>query len=85
MISCGFGIDNIKDTLAGYNEAVTEALAFGCVFTRWDLWVMAFVVARKVADNVRVLRLGENERRGIMRFEFLSNGCEIRQREKGRG
>ena len=79
MVGCSFRVDDVEDALARDDEAVAEALAFGGVFTRLEFWILAFVVAGEIADDVRVLRLGEDEGRRVVRFKLLESGCEIRQ------
>ena len=76
MVFCSFGVDYVEDALARDDEAVTEALAFGGVFTRFEFWILAFVIASEIADDVRVLRLREDEGRGVVGFELLQGGCE---------
>ncbi len=71
MVGRGVGVDDVEDTLAGDDEAVAEALAFGGVLARFEFGVLAFVVAGEVADDVRVLGFGEDERGGVVGVEFL--------------
>ena len=52
MVGSSVGVDNVEDTLASDDEAVAEALAFWRVFAWLELWVLSFVVAGEVANNV---------------------------------
>ncbi len=79
MIGCSVGVDDVENAFARDDKAVAEALAFRGMFTWLEFWVLAFVVASEVADDVRVSRLGENEGRGVMGFEFLPKRCKMRQ------
>ena len=79
MVGCSVGIDDVENAFARDDKAVAEALAFRGEFTWLEFWVLAFVVTSEVADDVRVSRLGENEGRGVMGFEFLPERCKIRQ------
>ena len=78
MVSDSIGVDDVEDALASDDEAVAESLAFRRVLTRLELWILAFVVASKITDNVRVLRFGEDEGRGVMGFKFLQGGCKVK-------
>lgn len=79
VIGCSVGVDDVEDSLTSDDEAVAKALAFWGVFSRLELWVLAFVVASEVTDDVRVLRLGKDEGGGVVGFELLQIGCEIRK------
>lgn len=79
VVGCSVGVDDVEDALARNYEAVAEALAFRGVFTRLELWVLAFVVTSEITDDIRVLRLGENEGRRVVGFEFLHSKYKIRQ------
>lgn len=74
VVGCSVGVDNVEDTLARNDEAVAEALAFGAVFAQFVFWILAFIVASEVSDDIRVLRLGENERRRVVGFKVLRSG-----------
>ena len=77
MVGCSFGVDNVENALARDDEAVAEALAFGGVFTRLEFRILAFIVASEIADDVRVLRVGEDEGRRVVGFELLQSSYEI--------
>lgn len=79
MVGCSDRVDDVEDALARDDEAVAEALAFGGVLTRLEFWILAFVVASEVTDDVRVSRSGENERRRVVEFKFLQSGSKIQQ------
>lgn len=71
MVGCSVWVHYVEDALARNDEAVAEALAFGGVLTGLAFWVLAFIIAGEVTDDVRVLRFGENEESGIVGLEFL--------------
>lgn len=75
MVGRSVRVDDVEDALARDDETVAEALAFG---TWLAFWVLTSVVARDVADYVRVRRLGEDEGRRVVGFELLQRGCEIK-------
>ena len=75
VVGCSVGVDDVEDALARDDEAVAEALAFGAVFARLVSWILAFIVASEVADDIRILGLGEDERRRVVGFELLQSGC----------
>lgn len=75
MVGRSVRVDDVEDALARDDETVAEALAFGAWLA---FWVLTSVVARDVADYVRVGRLGEDEGRRVVGFELLQRGCEIK-------
>lgn len=79
MVGCSVWVHNVEDALARNDEAVAEALAFRGDLTGLAFWVLAFIIACEVTDDVRVLRFRENEERGIMGLEFLNSRCKILQ------
>lgn len=52
VVGCSVWVDNVEDALARNDEAVAEALAFGSVFTGLEFWVLAFIIAGKVTDDI---------------------------------
>lgn len=77
MIGCSVGVDDVKDSLASDDKAMAKALAFRGDFARFELWVLTFVVASEVTDDVRVLRLGKDEVGSVVRFELLQTEYEM--------
>ena len=71
MVGGSLRVDDVEDAFARDDKAVAKALTFGGDFTLLEFWILAFVVASVVADDVRVLRFREDEGRGVVGSEFL--------------
>ena len=52
MVGCRIWVDDVEDALARNNEAVPKPLAFGSMFTGLDFWVLAFIIAGEVTDDI---------------------------------
>ena len=81
VVGRGIRVDDVEDTLATDDEAMTKALSFGGAFTRLEFGVLilASVIASEITDDVRGWRLGKDQGSGVVRLEFLQCGCKNRQ------
>ena len=79
MVGCSVRVHDVEDAFARNDEAVAEALAFRGGLTWLAFWVLAFIIAGEVTNDVRVLRFRENEVRRIVGLELLIRRCKIPQ------